>query len=403
MGLQSLALLLLALRGAATDRREPQNTSLALVRSAPSFRQLTGDRRRLSGQYAQIAKLAASDAGVKGGFGYSMAIDGDTIVVGTYRQYVSGAVYVLRTTDGGVTYVEVAKLTADDAAAERDNFGRSVAIDGNIVAISGDNALYIFRTTDGGATYEQVAKLTDYWFGYSVAIDGDTVAINDGSNSIYIFRTTDGGGTWSQVAKLVASDDVSFGVLAFSGDVVVAGASGDDSFAGSAYVFRTNDGGVSYDEVAKLTASDASTWDRFGESAAIVGDTIVIGASGTAATSGKVYVFRTSDGGATYGQVAKLTGGSQFGISVAIDGDTVVVGDYIDGGNGAVYVFRTSDGVTYGQVAKLTASDAALNDNFGRSVAIDGQKVVVGAYQGGNGGPGSAYVFLETLTTPQPS
>ena len=102
MGLQSLALLLLALRGAATDRREPQNTSLALVRSAPSFRQLTGDRRRLSGQYAQIAKLAASDAGVKGGFGYSMASEGDTIVVGTYRQYVSGAVYVLRTTDGGV-------------------------------------------------------------------------------------------------------------------------------------------------------------------------------------------------------------------------------------------------------------------------------------------------------------
>ena len=354
MGLQSLALLLLALRGAATDRREPQNASLALVRSAPSFRQLTGDRRRLSDQYAQIAKLAASDAGVKGGFGYSMAIDGDTIVVGTYRQYVSSAVYVL-------------------------------------------------RTTDGGATYEKVAKLTDYWFGYSVAIYGDTVAINDGSNSIYIFRTTDGGGTWSQVAKLVASDDVSFGVLAFSGDVVAAGASGDDSFAGSAYVFRTNDGGATYDEVAKLTASDASTWDRFGESAAIVGDTIVIGASGTVATSGKVYVFRTSDGGATYGQVAKLTGGSQFGISVAIAGDTVVVGDYIDGGNGAVYIFRTSDGVTYGQVAKLTASDAALNDNFGRSVAIDGQKVVVGAYQGGNGGSGSAYVFMETLTTPQPN
>ena len=136
MGLQSLALLLLALRGAATDRREPQNTSLALVRSAPSFRQLTGDRRRLSGQYAQIAKLAASDAGVKGGFGYSMAIDGDTIVVGAYygSNNWKGSTYVFLTTDGGATYGQVAKLTASDGAAS-DYFGYSVAISGGTVVV----------------------------------------------------------------------------------------------------------------------------------------------------------------------------------------------------------------------------------------------------------------------------
>ena len=76
-------------------------------------------------------------------------------------------------------------------------------------------------------------------FGYSVAIDGATVAIG-GDGSVYIFRTTDDGGTWSQVAKLVTSDGVGIGRPAISGDVIVAAAAGDDSIAsnaGAAYVF----------------------------------------------------------------------------------------------------------------------------------------------------------------------
>ena len=100
-------------------------------------------------------------------------------------------------------------------------------------------------------------------------------------------------------------------------------------------------------------------------------------AYGDGSASGSVYVFRTSDGGATYDQVAKLTAADAalvdyFGNSVAIDGATVVVGAYGDGSaSGAAYVFRTSDGgATYGQVAKLTAADAAAFDRFGYSVAI---------------------------------
>ena len=70
---------------------------------------------------------------------------------------------------------------------------------------------------------------------------------------------------------------------------------------------------------------------------------------------------------------------------MAIDGNTVVVGAYLDddagSASGSAYVFRTTDGgATYGQVAKLTASDAAANDNFGWSVAIAGDTVVVGAW-----------------------
>ena len=165
--------------------------------------------------------------------------------------------------------------------------------------------------------YIEVDKLTasdaaaDDYFGASMAIDGGTVAIR-GDGSVYIFRTTDDGGTWSQVAKLVTSDGVSISRVAISGDVVVAGASGDDSIApdaGAAYVFRTSDGGATYGQVAKLTASDAYSNDNLGISVAIDGTTIVAGAHGdddAGSRSGSAYVFHTSDG-VTYSQVAKLT------------------------------------------------------------------------------------------------
>jgi len=171
-------------------------------------------------------------------------------------------------------------------------------------------------------------------------------------------------------------------------------ASGADLACAGRAVFRTTDGGATYDEVAKLTASDAAGGDRFGCSVAIAGDTVVVGArfdDVNGNDSGSVYVFRTTDGGATYSQVAKLTAdralghvaSDYFGSSVAIDGDTIVVGAYNDddhGSNaGAAIIFRTSDGgASYVKVAKLTASDAAADDQFGKSVAIAGDTVVVG-------------------------
>jgi len=310
--------------------------------------------------YMEMAKLTASDAAAYDSFGYSVAIDGDTVVVGASGDGAErGAAYVFRTLDGGATYVELAKLTAADAAAD-DCFGSSVAIDGSTVVIgAGRNwyantggALYVFRTTDGGATYDLVAKLTPA-DGRDGDGFGDSVAIDDG--------------------------------------IIVVGARGDDDAGGNAgavYVFRTTDGGATYDQVAKLTADDGAAHDYFGWSVAIDGNTIVVGAyfDGDGGwRSGAAYVFRTTDGGATYDQVAKLTAADaaeedRFGNSVAIDGDTIVVGAVFDyySNSGSAYVFRTSDGgATYGQVAKLIASDASSKAYFGMSVAIDGDTVVV--------------------------
>ena len=157
----------------------------------------------------------------------------------------------------------------------------------------------------------------------------------------------------------------------------------------------------------KLTAADRNNNDHFGYSVAVDGSTIVVGArydDDGGGDSGSAYVFRTSDGGVTYVEVAKLTAddaaaSDNFGWSVAIDGDTIVIGAYDAGIGGAAYVFLTTDGgATYAQVAKLTAADAAADDYFGDSVAIDGDTIVVGADGDDDAGTrsGSAYVFSTT-------
>ena len=198
--------------------------------------------------------------------------------------------------------------------------------------------------------------------------------------------------------------------MAIAGNTVVVGAyQYNNGGSGVAYVLRTTDGGATYGQVAKLTAADAAAYDSFGYSVAIDGSTVVVGAHVKNSGRGAVYVFRTSDGGATYAEVAKLTASDAaasdyFGVSVAIDGDTIVVGSYYDddaGSNsGSVYVFDANAPTRqptrpptpahtlsptlcpanqYCEVAKLTAADGAAEDYFGRSVAIDGATVVVGS------------------------
>ncbi|EGB09976.1 hypothetical protein AURANDRAFT_52803, partial [Aureococcus anophagefferens] len=399
---------------------------------------LGGLAPKASGQ--ELAKLVASDAAEEDYFGRSVAVSGDLVVVGANQNDAagidSGSVYVFRTTNGGASWTQVAKLVASDAAAD-DEFGGSVAVSGDLVVVGADEndaagSAYVFRTTNGGATWTQTAKLlasdaaAGDRFGYSVAISGDLVVVgafyddDAGSNSgsAYVFRTTNDGASWTQVAKLVASDAAAtdyFGYsVAVSGDLVVVGAYGNDdagSKSGSAYVFRTTNDGASWTQVAKLVASDAAASDYFGRSVAVSGDLVVVGAYGNGDAgigSGSAYVFRTTNDGASWTQVAKLVANDAaaydyFGDSVAVSGDLVVVGAWgnADAGDwsGSAYVFRTTnDGASWTETAKLVACDAAAADSFGESVAISGDLVVLGARlnDDAGSGSGSAYVFRTT-------
>ena len=272
------------------------------------------------------------------------------------------------------------------------------------------------------------AAVRDY-FGYTVSVDGDTAVIGahydgDGgtlSGSAYVFsRNLGGADNWGQVAKLTASDAAAsdfFGIsVSVDGDTAVIGAYRNDDAglnSGSAYVFSRNQGGAdNWGQVVKLTASDAAAGDIFGYSVSVDGDTAVIGAvyanDDGGLSSGSAYVFSRHQGGAdNWGQVSKLTAddaarGDSFGNSVSVDGDTAVIGAVADRDagrlSGSAYVFSRNQGGAdnWGQVTKLTASDAAEEDRFGKSVSVDGDTAVIGAYLDGNADSdgGSAYIFF---------
>jgi len=200
------------------------------------------------------------------------------------------------------------------------------------------------------------------------------------------------------------------------GDYAIVGAQYEDSggiSSGAAYVFYRDQGGAdNWGQVVKLTASDAEAGDEFGSSVAIDGDYVVSGAIGEdsgGTDRGAAYIFYRNQGGTdNWGEVLKLTASDPedqdaFGGSVAIDGEFVVVGAFYEDGDeknnrGAAYIYgRNSGGQdVWGQVIKILASDAGDGDNFGFSVAIEGNFVVIAVpYEEteGNTDRGAVYIF----------
>ena len=211
-------------------------------------------------------------------------------------------------------------------------------------------------------------------------------------------------------SSIAGPDDVFGGDLSISGDLAVVGAKGGSANEQEAFIYRRNLGGLSqWGEVAILRANIGNFASCFGSDVAIDGETVVVGAS-CISSIGSVFVFMKDAGGIdNWGEVAMLSpsdgaNGDAFGISVAISGDVVVVGSWQDDDagsrSGSAYIFSRNVGGPnqWGQVAKLTASDAAAKDIFGESVAISNDVVIVGAF--GNDDGGSAYIFSKDTGGP---
>ena len=240
-------------------------------------------------------------------------------------------------------------------------------------------------------------------FGSDVSIDGDYAIIgaeqynSGGTGAAYIFHRS--GSTWTQQAKLTASDGSSgdcFGYsVSISGEYAIVGAVGYNSSAGCAYVFHRS--GTTWSQQTQMTASDAVALDQFGASVSIDGDYAIVGAHKHSSSGyGSAYIFHRS--GTSWSQQAQLSPSvsisqDDFGYSVDIDGDYAVVGSdhYWSGGTGLAFVYHRS-GTTWTEQAVLSASDAADGDDFGSSVTIDGEYLVVGA-DGKELASGAAYVF----------
>ncbi len=375
----------------------------------------------VAGAAQEMANLTALDRELGDDFGLAVAISGGSVLVGAPGEDTldvdAGAAYVFRF--NGNEWAQEAKLTASDGALG-ESFGSSVAISGNYAVVGATigrtpgtqntGAAYVFYYD--GANWTQQAKLTasdpanGNSFGCSVTIDGDLIVVGSWGNdsagadagSAYVFERS--GTTWSEQTKLIPAGLISYDYfgssVAIDGSYLVVGAWGSDgveNFSGAAYVFYYN--GSSWGQQSRLTAADGVTDQLYGQSVAISGSRVVIGAPGddeSSSDSGAAYAYARS--GSTWtAMVPKLTAsdagiGDSLGNAVAIDGDYMLVAAR---GDHSVYLF-TWDGGNWVEKTKLLDSAGDLNDAFGFSAALSSDYGVVGAY-GDDEDRGSAYLY----------
>lgn len=379
-------------------------------------------------------KLVASQGTPEGKFGISVAVDGDTMVVGSPDENGTaagqGSAYVYTLVGG--TWTEQARLTASDAAASN-KFGFDVAVEGDTIVVGsprnggprdGAGSAYMFDRV--GDTWIERAKVSASdssardMFGFSVAISGDTAVVGAmwaglHQGAAYVFERT--GETWTEQAKLSPPDGApghEYGAaVAIAGDTAVVATGtqrvGVTVAQGSAYVFTRS--GMAWTLRTELPVFDGSAAGPLGFSVDMTEDTLVVGAffdvTGVPPQHGAVYVF--TGGGGHWSRQAKLTAsdgsaGDLFGRSVAIDGDTIAAGAHWDDApgklppddnQGSAYLFRRS-GTTWTEQRHVTAPDATPGDAFGVSVALSGDTFLVGAgFADVDGQParGAAYIF----------
>jgi hypothetical protein len=318
-------------------------------------------------------------------FATSVAVDGDVMVVGAHLNDGAGG----SLTDSGVAYVYErdannqwtlsATLRASNAGAQ-DNFGHSVAVSGDLIAV--------------GAPLEDSNAL-----GVHASHTGSDAG-NPNYGAVYLFERN--GASWQQLAYIKSqslNSNQAFGsALALSGSYLLVGSPKErldtsdntSDISGAAYLFDFSSASV---VVSRLTASDASANAQFGASVALLGERAVIGANNPSGL-GAAYVFE-ADGG-VWSESAILQGdntGAQdlFGQSIALDAERIVVGapnedsasadadsDTLDN-SGSVYVFEQDGSGDWLQSARLKAANAGAQDAFGTSVALRETVLVVGA------------------------
>ena len=404
----------------------------------------------LSEQYLKAYNADAEDR-----YGESIALDGNTLVVGAVFEdgsatstpendnndlFRTGAVYVY--TRNNNTWNVQALLKASNANSE-DLFGGSVAIDGDTIVVGAIGEAGDGNSTPSGAAYVFVRN-GDNWseqailkasnagildrFGTAVAIDGDTIVVgaageNGDSDSIeantndnaidagavYVFDRN--GTTWSQSQYLKASnagESDEFGrFIDISGDRIVIGApeedgdsdsqvnnTNDDALnAGAAYVFEKI--GTNWTQTAYLKASNADSLDVFGTSVSIDGESLAVGAwledgnpdstmenpNNNLRSSGAAYVFSLM--GNTWEQTAYIkapnTQENHFlGIELSLVGNNLLVAATGDLGSGAAFLFKEDSGV-WNFKRKFKAFNAEDGDNFGSFLAMTENSIAVGA------------------------
>jgi hypothetical protein len=360
--------------------------------------------------------------------------DGVAIVgaLGLWTTPVPGAAYLFDTSTGS----QLSKLSLPPIDGP-DQLVLGVAIGTNRAMVSTRNwastpnynpRVWLFDTTNpANPVFMQHIQPSDAAFaddfGHAIDIEGTTAIVTATFNNVggvlagaaYIFDTTTG----AELGKVVASDGGSVDEFGWSvdleGDIAIIGARRDDDSApngGAAYLFDISDPANPV-ELSKVSASMGDQNDYFGFEVALSGNTAAVGAifdDDLGLDSGAVYIYDITDL-ANPAMVKKLLASDgdatdDFGWSVAMQGDTLLVGsrtdDDIHPGAGSAYLFDISDPASPIEVAKLVPSDTSANDTFGWSAELDNGIAVIGASQADRTMPntGAAYLFDATLPGP---
>lgn len=256
--------------------------------------------------WTEEAILTASDGEIGDYFGFSVAFDGNYIIIGAPGDDdFQGSVYVF--TRNLTTWTETTKLTASDGASG-EMFGNSVSFNGNYLLVGAPDifndeigSAYVFLYDGMNWTEEARLNASDgiegNWFGGSVSIIDDYALIGasepweEGLGCVYVF--TRDGTTWTEETKLTSSDGEPrdwFGEsVVIIGNYAFVGAYGDENAQGSVYIFSRD--GTTWTEEMKLTASDGQSYDGFGRSISISRNRILIGAFGDDDYIGSAYIF----------------------------------------------------------------------------------------------------------------
>ena len=379
-------------------------------------------------------------------YGSVVAISGNYAVVGAFQEADaggtgSGKAYIHNIITGALVH------TLDNPNAygtsTSDLFGSSVAISGNYAVVgamfeddaggSGSGKAYIFDVTTGALLFtlnNPNAYGTSAWddFGRSISVSGDYAIVGalyegdaggSGSGAAYIFNVTTGALVHTLLnpnAFGTSAGDQFGAAVAISDTYAIVGAKEEDdaggTSSGKAYIFSMSTGALVH-TLNNPNAYGTSTSDLFGAAVAIGGSYAIVGAEGEddagGLSSGKVYIYdvttsaliRTLDNPNAYSTSAN----DSFGKTVAINGDYVVVGAYLEGdsgsvgttpmGSGKVYIFDVTTGVLLQTLDNPNAYGTSATDQFGAAIAIGGSYVIVGArYEDDAGGTSSGKAYI---------
>lgn len=433
-----------------------RNTTLAvLLFSSLSFSQ----------NFTEIIKSVANDRATGDQYGYAVDIDGDYAVVGAYSDNFGGSenhgsVYIYK--QNGINDWDFHQKIISNDQEDYDRFGWSVAIDGDYIivgayrededaselnSLSSAGSAYIFEK-DVTGNFVQVEKLVasdraiDDEFGWSVAISGTTAIVGAraedhnvagasymySAGSAYIFNR-DVSGNWIQSQKICAADrsaDINypggysgedlgdqFGwAVSISGDYLIVGALHHDYgpagpptaplwSSGAAYIFERTAG--VWNQVQKIQNFDRESWDRFGCAVDIDTNVLIVGAysedevedgvSDELTNPGSAYLYERNGSG-IWVFTQKIVpddrnSGDHFGYSFALEDTLLVIGTHSDdhdefGGNladdaGSAYIFEKNAGV-WSQMQKIDASDRITLDEFGISVGLSEHTIIIGSF-----------------------